>query len=115
MTENKYDPIIIHMHTATYFELKNDPRQPLTFVFTNDDFQKYEIDIDIKDSKEIYLLIISGLYKGVSGASSVRLIQDRDELEKKKDLLGKVIIKKEGKEVATFKDFKAFEETIKWG
>jgi hypothetical protein len=114
MNENKYDPIVIHMHTVTYFELKNNPRKPLTFVFADEDFQKYEIDIDIKDSIEIYLLFKSGLYRGVSAAGHARLIQDRDELEKKKDLLGKVVVKKEGKEVATFKDFKAFEETIKW-
>jgi len=115
MTENRYNPIIILIHTAMYFEIKNDPRKPLVFFYGNKDFEKYKIDIEIKDSKEIYIILNSGLYKGVYGAGHMRLIQDRDELEKKKDLLGKVVVKKEEKEIDTFNDFKSFEDAIQWG
>jgi hypothetical protein len=115
MTENRYNPMIILMHTAMRFEIKNGPRKPLAFFYNDKDFEKYKIEIEIKDSKEIYIILNSGLYKGAYGADQGRLIQDCDELEKKIDLLGKVVVKKEGKEIDTFNDFRSFEDTIQWG
>lgn len=113
MNDDKYIPNIIYMKTASYYELKNNTQKPIKFTISDDEINKYVIDIKIKDSRKIYRIFKGKLYKYVPGSGSMREVPHDDELEKNKNYLENVVVKKVGKEVGSFDNIFNFVKAIK--
>jgi hypothetical protein len=110
MTEKKLDPATIFSHTVNNYETKDAGQ---FFCVDPEAFRRYVVEIEIKGSDEVYYLTGYRLYKGIHGYNRGRETKS-DELEEKKDSLGKVTVVKDRRKIAEFESFDGFREAIRW-
>jgi len=113
--EKKYDPECLFFYAALLFE--SDSK--ISFTLTSDDpvSRSYEILIEIKDSNDWFKINIDDKYKYLLSRGSEKEwhLQNLNELEKEKNKLGKVVVKREGKLRKEYHKFDLFWNQIKPG